>query len=226
MRLLSLLLIPVIFTLAFFASFTPIQADCLITDAPTEIQPGATIEITIQGTAGAGGFYFPWLQDPVTLNFIDIGNPSGMADPTSGIVTISFTAPTTEGTYTIGVNETLSGVSTTCTDRATIRVDTDAPTVSDPNKPAEIGGIVTIIKNIIRLLAPVAIVAFLIMMLIGGFQFLLSGGDPKAAGAARSTPTFAIIGIILVVFSWLILLLIKYVTGVDVTNVVIPGIGP
>ena|SRR3989344_3991870 len=96
----------------------------------------------------------------------------------------------------------------------------------DTSKPAEIGGIVIVIKNIISLLTPVAAIAFLIMLIFGGFQFMLSGGDPKAAGAARSTLTFAIIGIILVIVSWLILLLIKNVTGVDVTTVEIPGIGP
>ncbi len=96
----------------------------------------------------------------------------------------------------------------------------------DPNKPAEIGDIVNVIKNIISLLVPAAAIAFLLMLIIGGFQFLVSGGDPKAAAGARSTLTYAIIGIILVVISWLILLLIKNITGVDVTTVQIPGITP
>jgi len=71
-------------------------------------------------------------------------------------------------------------------------------------------------------LAPAAGIAFFIMMLIGGFQCLTSGGDPKAAGAARSTLTYAIIGIILVVVSWLILVLIRDITGASVTTVTIP----
>ena len=60
------------------------------------------------------------------------------------------------------------------------------------------------------------------MLLVGGFQFMTSGGDPKAAGHARTTLTFAIIGIILVVASWLILQIIKQATGVDVTTVNLP----
>lgn len=89
-------------------------------------------------------------------------------------------------------------------------------------KPAEVGDIVKVLENIIRLLAPAAGIAFLIMLLVGGFQFVTSGGDPKAAGQARTTLTYAIIGIILVVASWLILTIIKGVTGVDVTTVDIP----
>lgn len=92
----------------------------------------------------------------------------------------------------------------------------------DPGAPACISGIVGILRNIISLLAPIAAIAFLIMFIVGGFQFVTSGGDPKAAGHARATLTFAIIGIILVVASWLILLLIKGITGVDVTTVEFP----
>ena len=93
--------------------------------------------------------------------------------------------------------------------------------VSDP---AKISDTVGILENIIKLLAPAAGIAFFIMLLIGGFQFLTSGGAPKAAGAARATLTYALIGIILVVVSWLILVLIKNITGAEVTTVEIPGV--
>lgn len=90
------------------------------------------------------------------------------------------------------------------------------------DEPKQIGEAVGIIENIIELLAPAAAVAFLIMLIVGGFQFVTSGGDPKAAGAARTTLTYAVIGIVLVVAVWLILLLIGTITGVNVTNVEIP----
>lgn len=92
------------------------------------------------------------------------------------------------------------------------------------DNPAEIGQIVLIIKNIIKLLVPAAAIAFLLMLIIGGVQFVMSGGDAKAAAGARSTLTYALIGVILVVVVWLILLLVQFVTGVDVTNVVFPTI--
>ncbi|OGD84949.1 hypothetical protein A2165_02055 [Candidatus Curtissbacteria bacterium RBG_13_40_7] len=90
------------------------------------------------------------------------------------------------------------------------------------NDPAQISDIVTVIENIIKLLAPMAAIAFFVMLLWGGFQFLTSGGDPKSVAAARTTLTIAIIGVILVVAAWLILLLIENITGVDVTVVDLP----
>lgn len=92
----------------------------------------------------------------------------------------------------------------------------------DLSRPAKLSDLTFVIQNIIGLLAPAAAIAFLIMMIVGGFQFLTSGGDAKAVAGARTTLTYAIIGIILVVVSWLILLLIKNITGAEVTTVNIP----
>ena len=92
----------------------------------------------------------------------------------------------------------------------------------DLSRPTKLSDLVFVFQNIIGLLAPAAAIAFLIMMIVGGFQFLTSGGDPKAVAGARTTLTYAVIGIILVVISWLILLLIKNITGADVTTVTIP----
>ena len=88
--------------------------------------------------------------------------------------------------------------------------------------PAKLSDAVSIIENIIKLLAPAAGIAFFVMLLVGGYQFMTSGGDPKAVGAARNTLTYAVIGIILVVASWLIFLLVREITGVSVTNVELP----
>ena len=91
-------------------------------------------------------------------------------------------------------------------------------------EPAKLSAIVGILQNIIKLLAPAAAIAFFIMLLVGGYQFLTSGGDPKAVGGAKNTLTYAIIGIILVVSAWLVMLLIENITGVDVTTVDLPGV--
>ena len=92
----------------------------------------------------------------------------------------------------------------------------------EPNAPKCLSEITGVLQRIISYLAPVAGIAFLVMILIAGFQFLTSGGDQKAVAGARTTLTYAIIGIILVVVSWLILLLIKQITGVETTIVNIP----
>ena len=92
----------------------------------------------------------------------------------------------------------------------------------DPGAPACFSDLIITIKNIIKLLAPAAGLAFFIMLLVGGFQFILSGGDAKAAAGARNTMTFALIGIILVIASWLIIALIAQITGAPVTTVTFP----
>lgn len=56
------------------------------------------------------------------------------------------------------------------------------------------------------------------MFLIGGFKYLTSGGDPKALEGAKGTLTHAILGLIVLVFAFLILVIIQAVTGVNVTQ--------
>lgn len=89
-------------------------------------------------------------------------------------------------------------------------------------QPAKLSDIEGIISNIIGLLTPFAAIALLIMIVVGAYKFLTSGGDPKAVAGARSTLTYAILGVILVVVSWLVLVLIQTVTKAPVTNVVFP----
>jgi|SRR3989304_6632031 len=61
-------------------------------------------------------------------------------------------------------------------------------------------------------------IALFVMMLVGGFGFLFSGGDQKKLEQARGTLTSSISGLIVIVAAYLILLLIKAFTGVDVTK--------
>lgn len=89
--------------------------------------------------------------------------------------------------------------------------------------PAQISDVVGILEAIIRILPPVAGIAFLIMVLFGGFKFVTSGGDQKAVAQAKAILTYAVIGVILVVISWLILTLIRNITGVEVTKVEFPS---
>lgn len=72
--------------------------------------------------------------------------------------------------------------------------------------------------NILQVITTLAGLTFFFMFIIGGFKYLTSGGDPKKAATASSTLTMSIIGLVGVIVSWLILLLIKNLTGVDVTT--------
>lgn len=89
--------------------------------------------------------------------------------------------------------------------------------------PACIQDLETVIKNIIELLTPAAAIAFLAMIIVGAFKFITSGGDQKGTAGARSTLTYAMIGVLLVASSILILRVINELTGANVTTVTIPA---
>jgi hypothetical protein len=63
-----------------------------------------------------------------------------------------------------------------------------------------------------------------ILLIVGGFKYITSGGDPKAIDSAKGTITSAITGLVIILVSYLILVLISNITGVDVTKfkVVLP----
>jgi heme O synthase-like polyprenyltransferase len=56
------------------------------------------------------------------------------------------------------------------------------------------------------------IVAFFLIIL-SGYKFMNSGGDPKAADSARKTLTYAVLGLLLVFLSFFIIETISTVTG-------------
>lgn len=85
------------------------------------------------------------------------------------------------------------------------------------SEPAKIDDIVIVIQKIISLLAPAAALAFFVMTVWAGFKFVRSRGEPKNVEQGRDILQYASIGAILVAASWLILLLVGFLTGCDVS---------
>jgi len=69
--------------------------------------------------------------------------------------------------------------------------------------------------NLVSVITALAGVVLFVMLLVGGFNFLFSGGDQKKLEAARGTLTTAIAGLVVVVAAYLILLVIASLTGVE-----------
>lgn len=88
---------------------------------------------------------------------------------------------------------------------------------------ATIQGFECLFFNVIQVIVFFAGIAFFIMFIYGGYQYLFSGNDPKKTAVASSTLTMAVIGIVGIIASWLILSLINNFTGLDVTKFAIPG---
>ena len=81
-----------------------------------------------------------------------------------------------------------------------------------------------VFQNILTIAVSLAALALFVMLAIGGFRFLTSGGDPKQAGAAKATMTYAVIGIALLALTFLIFRLIEAFTGVKgLLNFTIPS---
>lgn len=94
----------------------------------------------------------------------------------------------------------------------------------DPSGAATIGNLGCLFGRIVSYALGFAGIVLFVLLLIGGFRFITSGGDPKAIEGARKTLTSAIIGLVIILVSYLILILITNITGVDVTkfNIILP----
>ena len=75
-----------------------------------------------------------------------------------------------------------------------------------------------IFQNVIGYALGFAGVVFFVLLLAAGFKYITSGGDPKAIEGAKKTLTSALIGLVVILISYLVLVLIRRITGVDVTN--------
>lgn len=79
-------------------------------------------------------------------------------------------------------------------------------------------GLEVIFGNVVTLVLSFAGLALFIMLIVGGFKYITSAGDPKAAQAAGKTITTAVLGLVLVALAYLVLVFIFRLTGVDVTE--------
>jgi len=71
-----------------------------------------------------------------------------------------------------------------------------------------------VFANILSVVFALAGFAAFIMLIVGGFRYLTSAGDPKAGAQARGTLTWAIAGLLFLIGAWFILSLISEFTGI------------
>lgn len=95
----------------------------------------------------------------------------------------------------------------------------------DPSgqEPATLKDLEAVFARVISIAVSLVSLVLFIMLVIGGFKYLTSGGDPKATESARNTMTYAIIGLVVIVASYLIIRAIEYFTGVTLTRFEIPS---
>lgn len=82
------------------------------------------------------------------------------------------------------------------------------------------GNIGDIVSSLISYLFPLAGILVLLYLLYGGFQMMLSRGDPKAMQSAKSKVTNALIGFVVIFTAYWIVQLIAVLLGLTtITNI-------
>lgn len=71
-------------------------------------------------------------------------------------------------------------------------------------------GFGTLASDIIWILTVIVGVVAMIFIVLSGFKFVTSGGDPKKLAGAQSTLTYAIIGIVVTILAFVILQVVQY----------------
>jgi len=89
-------------------------------------------------------------------------------------------------------------------------------------QPATSLTIESIVSGFIKLVLVVAGLAFFFILVIGGVNWILSGGDKAKTEGARNQITAALVGLVIVFSAWAILQLIKTFFGVDLFQLSIP----
>lgn len=90
------------------------------------------------------------------------------------------------------------------------------------NDVATIQGFECLIANILTVFIAIIGLAAFVMVVVAAFRYLTSGGNTKGTEQARSTLTYAIIGIVVALSAFIILRLLTAFTGVNLLEFKIP----
>jgi hypothetical protein len=89
-----------------------------------------------------------------------------------------------------------------------LRCGTNAGATGDCHKKPDSPSLNEIIAKIINVISSLVAAVAVIMIIVGGFRYVVSAGDSNKVGAAKSTITNAIIGLVIAVFAQVI---VRYV---------------
>jgi len=96
----------------------------------------------------------------------------------------------------------------------------------DDVEVATLQGFECIFANILGIIVPLAGLASFVTLIIGGFQYLTSAGDPKQTQKASSIITGAIIGLAVTMGVWFIFRLLGDLLNIDLFWFKVPGSDP
>lgn len=83
--------------------------------------------------------------------------------------------------------------------------------------PPGLNEIENVFSSLISVIVGLGFIVMLVFIVMAGFKYLTSGGEPKALQAAHHALVWAILGVVFMAIAWLILQLIFNFTGINVT---------
>jgi len=92
------------------------------------------------------------------------------------------------------------------------------------NDAGNFAGVVTlkgfewVFSNVVSILIAGAGLTAFVLLLVSGIKFITAGGDPKQLEGAKKSLSFAIIGVVLIAVSYLIIQLIQWFTGANLST--------
>jgi len=92
------------------------------------------------------------------------------------------------------------------------------PDLGKIQPPAGIPTFENFVTAVIRFIIIIAFIASFVFLLIGAIQWIVAAGEPKATGAARGRVTAALVGLAIVVSSFVIIKLIEFFFNVNVIS--------
>lgn len=104
-----------------------------------------------------------------------------------------------------------------------IRIDIvpkNIPGFVDPG--ASGSNISNIINNVLKIIFVIAALLVLIFLIMGAFQWIMSGGEKEAVGKARLRITHALIGLAILVLAFVILGVVGTIVGINFLQFNIP----
>lgn len=82
------------------------------------------------------------------------------------------------------------------------------------------------ISNFLILAFAIAVLIVLVMLIIGAYEWITSGGDKEAVGKARNRIINALIGLAVLAVAFALANLFARFTGLSLTNITIPSPNP
>lgn len=88
---------------------------------------------------------------------------------------------------------------------------------------AKISDLDKIFENLVRNVFAFAGIVLFVVLMMAGISYITAGGNPEKMQGAQKTITFAIGGLIVLLFAYFILYVIGELTGAEITNFTVVG---